>query len=576
MRRSRARAAAFGFGLGLVLLLVAGIASYSSLRQVRADRRLLQHGNQIIATLGQARESLLGLVSSNRGYLLDQRVEYLQEFDAHVEGLSAALTSLKRLTRGEPLAQTRLDAIRPRVDRLRAKLLAAMIGASPGPPRAASGAERTSVAPEEIDSILQQIRRMQSWEIGLLGGREAGVRSSLWRAVFVTVAGSVCGLGLLLAAALLFARELRARARAEDAARKSERFLDSVIDNIPDMIFLKDAGSLRFARLNKAGERLLGIAREELLGKGDHDFFPADEADLFLQADRAVLDGGLLVNIPEEEIHTRDRGVRVLHTKKIPILDEDLRPRYLLGISEDITERKENEARLRRRTAELAEANRELESFSYSVSHDLRAPLRAIDGFAAAIEEDCLEQLNETGRSHLLRIRSAAQVMAELIDDLLELSRVSRREIVRREVDMGELARDIERELRAAEPGRDVELQVGNDLLVQADRHLLRIALANLIGNAWKFTSRRKRAHVSFVRTSVNGFPSFAVIDDGAGFDMAYADKLFAPFRRLHSEREFPGTGIGLATVARIVRRHGGTIWAESSPDQGARFHFTL
>lgn len=231
---------------------------------------------------------------------------------------------------------------------------------------------------------------------------------------------------------------------------------------------------------------------------------------------------------------------------------------------------------LRRLTEELAAANKELESFSYSVSHDLRAPLRAIDGFSHVLETDYSAQLDADAKTYLGRIRAGAQKMGQLIDDLLRLSRVTRQEFKRLDVDLSALADTIVSGLRAAEPQRQVQVDIAPNLVVTGDPGLLRVALENLLGNAWKYTSRRDQAQISFGSREENNERVFFVRDNGAGFDMRYADKLFVAFQRLHRPEEFQGTGIGLATVQRVLTRHGGRIWAESELERGATFYFTI
>ncbi len=240
----------------------------------------------------------------------------------------------------------------------------------------------------------------------------------------------------------------------------------------------------------------------------------------------------------------------------------------------------ELEQRVRGRTAELEAANRELESFAYSVSHDLRAPLRAIDGFSLALKEDCLDHLDETGRDHLRRIQSAVQRMGSMIDALLEMSRATRGELERTEIDLTELAASVMAEIREEEPDRCVQVAIEPHLKAHADVRLVRTLLTNLLSNAWKFTAGRDPTliEIGTVRdpTADDQNHVLFVRDSGVGFDERYADQLFAPFRRLHSESEFPGSGIGLATVERIVRRHGGRAWAQSEGEGGATFFFTL
>lgn len=231
---------------------------------------------------------------------------------------------------------------------------------------------------------------------------------------------------------------------------------------------------------------------------------------------------------------------------------------------------------LRHRTDELVAANKELEAFSYSVSHDLRGPLRAIDGFSHVLESDYSEQLDADAKRHLSRIRAAARKMGQLIDDLLLLARVSRCELRREAVNLSALAEAIIAGLREADPQRQAGIDIAPDLLVTGDPGLLRIALENLLGNAWKYTSRRDKAEISFGRRDAQSERVLFVRDNGAGFDMRYADKLFVAFQRFHKPEEFQGTGIGLATVQRVLARHGGRIWAESEVDRGATFYFVI
>jgi light-regulated signal transduction histidine kinase (bacteriophytochrome) len=221
-------------------------------------------------------------------------------------------------------------------------------------------------------------------------------------------------------------------------------------------------------------------------------------------------------------------------------------------------------------------ANKELEAFSYSVSHDLRAPLRSIDGFSQALIEDCAGQLDAAALHSLDRIRAATQRMAQLIDDLLNLARVTRAEMRDEIVDLGAMAKVILGELQSADPARRVECVVGADVMGHGDSRLLRVVLENLLGNAWKFTMNKPQSRIEVGVAHRDGSPVYFVRDDGPGFDMAYVDKLFGTFQRLHAVTEFPGTGIGLASVRRIVHRHGGRTWAEGEIGKGATFSFTL
>jgi light-regulated signal transduction histidine kinase (bacteriophytochrome) len=249
----------------------------------------------------------------------------------------------------------------------------------------------------------------------------------------------------------------------------------------------------------------------------------------------------------------------------------------------DITGQKATEAqiqelnqRLQLDNAELIAVNKELEAFSYSVSHDLRAPLRAIDGFSQALVEDAGPLLSAEHHAHLNRVRQAAQRMGLLIDDLIKLARVTRTDLKIDEVDLSQIAHQVLDGLQDSAPERQAEFVVAPDLQAKADPRLLQVALENLLSNSWKFTAPRALARIEFGRTHVDGALAFFVRDNGVGFDMTYAGKMFGAFQRFHDAREFAGTGIGLATVQRIVHKHGGRIWAESQPGNGATFFFTL
>ena len=378
-------------------------------------------------------------------------------------------------------------------------------------------------------------------------------------------------------------RDITDQKKAAAALRSSEERFSKVFRTCPETITIATLEEGIYLDVNEAFERLYGVPRTEAIGSSTLALGlwvePERRNDLVgqLKEHRRVTGFPNLIQHRSGEIRASEISAEVI--------DIDGRS-CLIAVVRDITERQraeqeilrlngELEQRILRRTAELEVANKELESFSYSVSHDLRAPLRSIHGFSEALLEDCGGQLNQDGRRHIDRIKGAADRMGHLIDDLLELSRVTRVEMARQRVDLSELARDVVRELRSAEPQRNVEVVIQEGLHATGDPRLLRVVLENLFGNAWKFTSRRDAARIEFA-LQPGSAELFRLQDNGAGFDMAFVTKLFGAFQRLHGANEFPGTGVGLATVHRIIRRHGGRIWAEAAVERGAVFYFTL
>jgi PAS domain S-box-containing protein len=375
-----------------------------------------------------------------------------------------------------------------------------------------------------------------------------------------------------------------AAAAADADARVGLDQLLALIDNTSAVIYMRDLDG-RYMLVNREYERLFEVRRESIVGLTDHELFPAHMADEFRANDlQAAASGG---PVQMEEIAPGDDGVHTYITVKFPLLDEAGRPYAVAGISTDITDRKraedevqrlnaELERRVRERTAELEASTDELDAFAYSVSHDLRAPLRSIEGFSQILIEDYADRLDEEGREYLYRVQANVTRMAQLIDDLLDLSRATRTELHRERVDLAALAGEIVAELRDTDPGRIVGVAIGDDLAGLGDPHLVRLVMHNLLANAWKFTSHRESAAIEVGSRTEGGEQVYFVRDNGAGFDMRYAAKLFDPFQRLHATTDFEGSGIGLAIVHRIIRRHGGRIWADGAPDRGATFSFTL
>ncbi|MBI3529217.1 MAG: response regulator [Betaproteobacteria bacterium] len=370
---------------------------------------------------------------------------------------------------------------------------------------------------------------------------------------------------------------------ANEAWRAEEKFR-ALAEAASDAILSADQeGMIVYA--NPAAERLFDYTRAELLGQPLTGLMPERFRAAHAEGFRRYLSGAAARIVGKGVVELTGRrkdGGEFPIELSLGEWREETQHQFT-AIIRDITVRLEMEQRIRalnegleRRAAALAAANKELEAFSYSVSHDLRAPLRSIDGFSLALLEDCGDQLDEHGKHYLHSVRESAQHMAQLIDGLLTLSRVTRQDLRRAGVDLTALARKITERLRGAQPDRPMECVIAEGLRGEGDAQLLEVALGNLLSNAWKFTGKRERGRIEFGRQEDGNRNVFFVRDNGAGFDMNYATKLFGVFQRLHTAAEFEGTGVGLATVQRVIDRHGGHVWAEGAVGSGATFYFTL
>ncbi len=442
---------------------------------------------------------------------------------------------------------------------------------------------------DEAQQIIEKIRndeRVEHFETVRVRKDGESIYVSLTISPIKDAAGRIVG-------ASSVARDITARQRMEDALRQGEERLQIVTENMSEALVISDLDG-QLIHWNRAGMEMHGFKDlgEWLLRIPDFEKF----------YELSTLDGAVLSpeqwplarvirgeNVRNFEVRAGRLDLeweRVFSYSGTIVHESNGRPLAFVTIT-DITERKRAEEAVRRlneeleqrvneRTAQLQSVNRELEAFSYSVSHDLRAPLRHINGFSTALLEDYQDSIDETGRSYLRELCGASKEMAQLIDDLLQLSRVTRSDMQCETVHLTEMACGVIDELKRMEPERIVQFETEEDLTAYGDRRLLKVLLTNLLGNAWKFTSKREAPEIRFGQEIREQENVYFVRDNGAGFDMTYADKLFGAFQRLHSPREFEGTGIGLATVHRIILRHGGRVWARGKVNEGASFYFTL
>jgi PAS domain S-box-containing protein len=452
--------------------------------------------------------------------------------------------------------------------------------------------------PQDLKEIDEQLRRTGSWSGELIHRTKDGrtiVVQSRWLAQF-DAHGEV-------AEVLESNADITARKQAEQQLRELNQKLNQKLEDrvhqrtaeleaalvdrlqseqrfitlanfVPQFVWMCTPDGLN-VYFNQRWVEYTGLTLEESYGKGWNTPFHPDDKQTAWDAWNRATQTGENYHV-ESRLRAADGSYRWFLMLGEALRDAEGSIVQWFGTCTDIADLKQAEDALRESQRGLEDVNKELQSFSYSVSHDLRGPLRTMDGFSQALLEDHSQHLDEKGRHYVTRIRTAAQRMGRLIDDLLQLSRLTRVEMRVKPVDLSAIALAVIGELRDSEPGRNVEVQIEPGLETRGDPGLLQVALQNLLSNAWKFTSRREHAVIEFGR--VNGQPdsAFFVRDNGAGFDMQYADHLFSPFQRLHADEEFKGTGIGLATVQRIIRRHSGRIWAEAAEEQGATFYFQL
>jgi PAS domain S-box-containing protein len=413
------------------------------------------------------------------------------------------------------------------------------------------------------------------WTIIAEHGDNAIIRAGFQQ--FATTATTSLLIFVIISSFLLYARKHILYIESEARFRKAtEGSLDAffILKSVRDG--KRQITDFEFVDLNKSAEDMLGMPRKKVVGQNLCELIPINRTGGFFEKYVRVVQTGEALEeefpIEAEQIHAA-----WLRHQVVPLGDG------VAVVSRDITPRKRAEEEIRRlnqdlkqQAAQLEASNKELEAFSYSVSHDLRAPLRGIDGWSLVLLEDYGEKLDDEGRKHLNIIRGETQQMGRLIDDMLKLSRVTQAEMHAMPVDLTALANHIAVRLQDGVPNRSIEFNIEPALKVDGDERMLDIALSNLLDNAIKFTGTRSHARIEFGLAEADGCPVFFVRDNGVGFDMTYASKLFGAFQRLHKASEFPGTGIGLATVQRIIHRHGGRIWVEAQKDKGATFYFTL
>jgi PAS domain S-box-containing protein len=532
---------------------------------------------QVLATLQSLASSLHAAESGARGFAISGQQMHLDQYYGAVNMIRAQLGELQGILRDDSAALKQFRSLEALITAHLAVLKEMVELGNKNVFRAVGQKALTDQGYETMQKISATLQAMEQSARARLAGQSDVALQQAHIARVALLEGGALACAVLLLCSISTYWLLIGNGKVKD---KLNGFLESSPDAI---VIVNKEGKIVVS--NSYTERLLGYAPQELAGQTVAILVPERYRKVCLQqygvyfANRGepMTTTSLELSAVHKDGHEFpiDICMKPLETEQGILVTSALR---------DISQRKQTEQKVTRlneqleqRAAELEAANKELEAFSYSVSHDLRSPLHNIDGFSQVLLEDYADRLDAEGQEHLKNVRSSCRQMEEIIDALLALSKMMRTEMFRQKVDLSVLACQIADELKAKAPDRAVDFVIANDLTADADAQLLRVVLENLLNNAWKFTSKKPRARIevgSLLQS--NGDQVFYVRDDGAGFDMEHAQKLFSPFKRLHKASDFQGTGIGLATVQRIIARHGGKIWASAAIDHGATFCFTL
>jgi len=566
------------FALGLLLLVAVGVLSFRNVQNQDADRGWVSHTYQVIGTIGTIQTELATQKDSWDRYLLTGSPEYLGLLTESESRLEASLAEAAELTADNPSQQQNVDDLRRLAGEERAVWQGAVVS---GKSTAVSSAQ-TRV--EELGAQIQiRVEKMKALETGLLEERRATANKASQNTKIAIGGGSLLAILLFLASGVTIHRELKERRQAELQLHNSEeRFRIAVSDVLNYAILTLDATG-HVADWNAGAERIKGYRPEEIIGKHFSIFYPEEDVKNG-KPQRELEIASREGRVEDEGWRVRKDGSRFWGSVMITAMRS--RQGELIGfskVSRDMTEQKKTEEEIRKlnhalsaRVAELTTINRELDAFTYSLAHDLRAPLRHIHGFTSILAEEWAPRMDDEGRRIFDKILRSSREMGTLIDELLGFAQLGRVDLALGRVDLSRVVEDVKHRLEPDAQNRTVEWQIGKLPIVMADLALLRQVFTNLLSNALKYSSKRDISRIEV--GSRNGGDEIVVFvrDNGAGFEMEYADRLFGVFQRLHRQEEFEGTGVGLANVRRIIERHGGRVWAEGSPGQGATFYFSL
>lgn len=569
--RTQTSSMLFGVVTAGLMVLVAGLMPYQAAKRFAEANDNLKHQYVTLGALDSMQRGLPTAIAELRGYAMSGDTVLLDAYRAAMAAMHENEARAARLLEDEPEILASFQSLQQLLREREANLAIAESVAAGGAAAVLSAVNR-ELARKQTAAVNEAFASLRSQLDGYIAERESALDKAYHRLQLMLALFLVASLAVL---ALLYRIAIRTRARRNAALAEAEaqrRISDSIIDNAPLAIYLRNASDQTLIRTNPKWTALRGS-----LGNG------AIEGAL-LQEERKLLESGQWVANGEYELNAEE-GASIIQTRTVLIPDLTGNVRYILRLIDDVTESRKAEraerefaATLQQKSQALEMANKELESFSYSVSHDLRAPLRAIEGYAAILAEDNAAQLDDSGRRYLQNIRDGATRMGVLIQDLLAFSRLNRQALMPTDCDTQALVQGAWQSVRTAHPDRQAQLTVLDLPHCRGDAHLLQQVWVNLLDNAAKYSSKTPEPRITVrAEASEDGREMlFHVEDNGAGFDMRYYDKLFNVFQRLHGESQFPGTGVGLAIVQRIVVRHGGRVFARGEPGKGACFSFAL
>jgi len=572
-----------GFGVALAILAIVEFISYRSTNQLVETSRQVTHTQQVMEALENILVTMDDAETGQRGYLLTGKEPYLEPYEAAVSRLSSVLATLDKLTANDPAQQHDITLLSRLIKQKQDELATTIALRKASKIADASQLVLAGRGKKAMDAVRALIARMKDRERNLMASRNAQWEASARRTTLVVVFGVAVAFIFLLTAILALNSEASERLRVEQALRQSEARIRLLVESARDYAILMLDPDGRVASWSPSAERIKGYKAEEIIGQDWSRFFPSEDVQAGKpkrELEKALAEG----RAEDEGWRVRKDGSRFWANVVVTaVRDEQGKLQGFSKVTRDVTERKQAQEEieklnqnLKHRASDLEAANKELEAFTYSVSHDLRAPLRHIDGFSQLLVEEYGPQLPEEVRRYLSRIQGGARQMGQLVDDLLNLARLGRKEIKLQVTGLDSVVEQVVSELKAESGERTIDWKIASLPFVECDPALLKQVFANLLSNAVKYTRPRHPAVIEVGSMNGNGQPAIFVRDNGVGFSMKYADKLFGVFQRLHRSEDFEGTGVGLATVQRIVHKHGGRVWAEAELDKGATFYFTL